>query len=153
MFWVFNSIRSSCIFSKFQHKSLNGSVINFVIVVLHSYCDWCRTWRWQHLCAPGLKIIPNHHYYLLLRTVFHCRPQTAMMHFVSFCLAVKKMTELKSRGVKMLPSKDNHSKISVCRCLYCYLCPTSTTANSKSVFSTSDSILVPTTRIPISLEG
>uniref|UniRef100_A0A8C1GP80 CUB and Sushi multiple domains 2 n=1 Tax=Cyprinus carpio TaxID=7962 RepID=A0A8C1GP80_CYPCA len=26
---------------------------------------------------------------------------------------VKKMTELKSRGVKMLPSKDNHSKISV----------------------------------------
>uniref|UniRef100_A0AAY4DQP8 CUB and Sushi multiple domains 2 n=1 Tax=Denticeps clupeoides TaxID=299321 RepID=A0AAY4DQP8_9TELE len=28
---------------------------------------------------------------------------------------VKKMTELKSRGVKMLPSKDNHSKISVCK--------------------------------------
>lgn len=28
---------------------------------------------------------------------------------------VKKMTELKSRGVKMLPSKDNHHKISVCK--------------------------------------
>lgn len=29
---------------------------------------------------------------------------------------VKKMTELKSRGVKMLPSKDNQHKISVCKC-------------------------------------
>lgn len=29
---------------------------------------------------------------------------------------VKKMTELKSRGVKMLPSKDNQHKISVCEC-------------------------------------
>lgn len=26
------------------------------------------------------------------------------------------MTELKSRGVKMLPSKDNQHKISVCKC-------------------------------------
>lgn len=39
---------------------------------------------------------------------------------------VKKMTELKSRGVKMLPSKDNHHKISVCKlqsltvsCVFC----------------------------------
>lgn len=31
-----------------------------------------------------------------------------------FLSAVKKMSELKSRGVKMLPSKDNHQKISVC---------------------------------------
>lgn len=31
--------------------------------------------------------------------------------------AVKKMSELKSRGVKMLPSKDNHQKISVCESL------------------------------------
>lgn len=30
---------------------------------------------------------------------------------------VKKMTELKSRGVKMLPSKDNQHKISVCKSL------------------------------------
>lgn len=35
--------------------------------------------------------------------------------FALISSTVKKMTELKSRGVKMLPSKDNHHKISVCK--------------------------------------
>lgn len=43
----------------------------------------------------------------------------------------------------MLPSKDNHSKISVCRCCtFFFLCPFSTLAHSKSVFLIHESILL-----------
>ena len=53
-----------------------------------------------------------------------------------FPSAVKKMTELKSRGVKMLPSKDNHHKISVCKSdtLIAVFCKISRTENNCSTF-------------------
>lgn len=39
------------------------------------------------------------------------------LSFTSFL--VKKQIELKSRGVKLMPSKDNSQKTSVCKCPPC----------------------------------
>lgn len=36
--------------------------------------------------------------------------------FPSLSSPVKKQIELKSRGVKLMPSKDNNQKTSVCKC-------------------------------------
>lgn len=36
--------------------------------------------------------------------------------FPSLSSLVKKQIELKSRGVKLMPSKDNNQKTSVCKC-------------------------------------